>query len=260
MQALILAAGLATRLGHLASERPKCLLDIGGRPLIHYSLDNLVASGVTEIVIVTGHREAMIREALGTSYNGVPIQYVHNADYATTGSVVSLLAGAEAVKGSSVLVIESDILYHPDFADVAMSENDNTVLVADASGSGDEVYICASEDGDLEFLGKSAPAHLRDRSIGEFAGITRLSRPFLDKYCTEAQRFLQAGQAKGHYEELIFELGCRGNRVGTRHCPDLPWTEIDTEADLLRAKNKVLPQLQKLGSHVQALDDRALPL
>ncbi len=163
MHALILAAGQALRLGDFSDERPKGLLEIYGRFLLDYSLDNLVSRGVTRITIVTGHCDGRIQRSLGRQYRGTPIEYAFNPYYESTGSVISLLVGAGHITGSSVLVVESDLLYHPGFVDAALSASESTVLVADQSGSGDEVFICASEDGYLDYLGKAAPSDPRGR-------------------------------------------------------------------------------------------------
>ena len=70
MHAVILAAGQALRLQGFNGERPKGLLEIDGRSLLDYSLDNLVSRGVTSITIVTGHRDGMIQRSLGSQYRG----------------------------------------------------------------------------------------------------------------------------------------------------------------------------------------------
>ena len=145
-------------------------------------IDVLVGGGITNVTIVTGHCDGMIRDELGTSYRGVPIRYAFNPDYVNTGSVISLLVGAAYVTGPSVLVVESDLLYHPSFIEVALSEPSNTMLVADRSGSGDEVYICVTEDGCLDYLGKAATPELRERSLGEYAGMVLVSDEMLAGY------------------------------------------------------------------------------
>ncbi len=61
MHAVLLAAGRSQRLGDLTSDLPKCLLEVGGRPFIMYSLENLVRGGVREITIVTGHCDGAIQ-------------------------------------------------------------------------------------------------------------------------------------------------------------------------------------------------------
>lgn len=52
MKGLILAAGLGTRLRPITSLRPKPIINVANRPLIHYSVDNLLEAGVTDIGIV----------------------------------------------------------------------------------------------------------------------------------------------------------------------------------------------------------------
>ena len=50
MKAIILSAGQGSRLGHLTDDRPKCLIEFGGRSLLDWQLDTLAANGVDEIV------------------------------------------------------------------------------------------------------------------------------------------------------------------------------------------------------------------
>ena len=254
MQALILAAGRARRLGELGERSPKCLLDIGGRALLEYSLDNLATGGVREITIVTGHCDGAIQQHLGAQHRGLPIRYTFNPDYDRTGSVLSLLVGAVHMTDPSFLVLESDILYHPGFITAAIAAADDTLLVADPSGSGDEVYICADNDQHLAHLGKSASPELREKSLGEYAGMARLSSRLLGVYCDAAESLKTQRQAEGHYEELIFALAKNGFGVYVHHCPSLPWAEVDTKADLERARNEVFPRLYEFEApHARAV-------
>ena len=149
MQAIILTAGRGIRLGKLTEEVPKCLLDIGGRPLIAYSLDRLVESGATDTTIVTGRYDHLIHRCIGESHRGMPVRYIFNQDFAATGSVVSLAVGARQTAPGPMLVLESDILYHPGFLETATTLPDDTLLVTDISGSGDEVCICTDPQGRL---------------------------------------------------------------------------------------------------------------
>ncbi|MGC8968616.1 MAG: sugar phosphate nucleotidyltransferase, partial [Thermus sp.] len=73
MKGLILAAGRGTRLRPLTHTRPKPVIRVAGRPIIHYALDNLLAAGVEEIgVVVSPETEKDLREAL----SGYPVRYI----------------------------------------------------------------------------------------------------------------------------------------------------------------------------------------
>ncbi|GLV48512.1 glucose-1-phosphate thymidylyltransferase [Thermus sp. LT1-2-5] len=73
MKGLILAAGRGTRLRPLTHTRPKPVIRVAGRPIIHYAVENLREAGVEEIgVVVSPETEKDIREAL----SGYPVRYV----------------------------------------------------------------------------------------------------------------------------------------------------------------------------------------
>jgi NDP-sugar pyrophosphorylase family protein len=72
----ILAGGLATRLGLLAAEVPKCLIKINGRPFVDWQLELLIKNGYSDFVFCTSHKSEMVQDYLGDGSNrGVRIQY-----------------------------------------------------------------------------------------------------------------------------------------------------------------------------------------
>ncbi len=81
--AIILAAGMATRLGE-----NKLLIGIGGRPLVARVADAALEAGLAPVVVVTGHEADRVRAAL----EGRPVVYAHNPDFAA-GMAGSLKAG-----------------------------------------------------------------------------------------------------------------------------------------------------------------------
>src|SRR5436309_13053474 len=81
MKAIILAAGVGKRIGAATGNRPKCLLEFGGRSLLVRYLDALLAVGVKSAVLVVGHRQDLIRGAVGESYRGLAIRHVVSDQY-----------------------------------------------------------------------------------------------------------------------------------------------------------------------------------
>jgi NDP-sugar pyrophosphorylase family protein len=76
IQVVILAGGLATRLGNLTENRPKSLVQILDKPFLTYQLELLKNNCITDIVLCTGHLGAQIQEAFGDgSRYGVHIRY-----------------------------------------------------------------------------------------------------------------------------------------------------------------------------------------
>ncbi|MDP2409966.1 MAG: molybdopterin-binding/glycosyltransferase family 2 protein [Pseudolabrys sp.] len=100
--ALVLAAGRSTRMGALN----KMLAEIGGKPLVRIAAEQALASRAKPVIVVTGHERERVEAALA----GLPVQFVHNADYAD-GLGTSLKAGIAAVpdKADGVIVCLGDM-------------------------------------------------------------------------------------------------------------------------------------------------------
>jgi NDP-sugar pyrophosphorylase family protein len=89
MRAMLLCAGLSTRLGKLGQERPKPMLPVCGMPIAAYGIANLVAHGITELVINTHHRPELIERELGGGRAfGARITYLHEPQLLGTGGGV----------------------------------------------------------------------------------------------------------------------------------------------------------------------------
>ena len=243
-KAIVLAAGRGTRLGGATVDRPKCLLEVGGRSLLHRSLANLEKAGISETVVVVGHAARPLVEALDQRSGAMRVVPIPTPDYATRGSLGSLLTAIERTGTAPALVLESDLLYHRNFLDEALSGAASTLLTAGVSGSGDEVYVCASADRRLMYLGKAPSPERRALAVGEFAGISLLRESTLLAYAETARRWLTENRRDAHYEEALLELANAGHRIAVKHCPGLPWTEVDNRADLARARDRVWPELR----------------
>jgi choline kinase len=103
MRAVILAAGRGSRMGHLGAERPKCLVELEGKPLIERQIAALRRGGVDEIGVVRGYRAEMI------DFPG--LSYFTNARWAETNMVMSLAAAATWLRSGPVIVSYADIFY-----------------------------------------------------------------------------------------------------------------------------------------------------
>jgi NDP-sugar pyrophosphorylase family protein len=110
MKALVLAAGMGERLRPLTEVTPKPMLELGGRPLIHYPLAMLRRGGVTEVAINVHHLESVVRRGLGDgSALGLRITYAPEPVLLGTGGPLNglreFLCGKEKNKNENTFVI-----------------------------------------------------------------------------------------------------------------------------------------------------------
>lgn len=103
MRAVILAAGRGSRMGHLSDDRPKCLVEFEGQPLIERQIAALRRGGVDEIGVVRGYRAETI------DFPG--LFYFANERWAETNILMSLAAAAPWLRSEPVIVSYADIFY-----------------------------------------------------------------------------------------------------------------------------------------------------
>lgn len=243
MKAVILAAGMGTRLWPITTYLPKCLLSLEGKTLLERSLRNLARYGIRDVIIVTGFQEEMITRMFGKTYDGLSLNYVTNPRYSDTGSMYSL-SQSRALIDDHILLLESDILYEPKAIEMLLdSPFADVILVADLLHSGDDVYICVNTAQQITNLGKHLPEREKQEAIGCLVGISKFSPEFLAFLFQQAEQDYANKTLMSHYEGCVLETSRSGHPVYVKQCRDLRWIEIDNASDLARAQQEILPEI-----------------
>lgn len=115
MRAMILAAGRGERMRPLSNASPKPLLEVGGKPLIVWQLERLVAAGYYDVVVNVAHRGEMIVAELGDGSNfGATVRYSREAQPL---EVAGGIATALPLLGDDlVLIVSGDVYAEYDYA------------------------------------------------------------------------------------------------------------------------------------------------
>lgn len=108
MRALLLAAGLGTRLRPLTNHVPKCLIPIHGRPLLDYWLELLVGNGIVEILVNTHYFAELVNEYVARSTWAKNVTVVFEESLLGTGGTV--LANRDFFRNEPLLVAHADNL------------------------------------------------------------------------------------------------------------------------------------------------------
>jgi len=120
-RAIVLAASRGSKLGKLTADRPKCMIDVRGRPLLQRQIDTFHTAGLRDITVVRGYRKEMI--------NVPAIRAVDNDFFATTGEAASLACARESLTGECILAFGDTLFRHHVLDQVREAEGDIVIGV-----------------------------------------------------------------------------------------------------------------------------------
>jgi len=248
--AVLLAAGVGRRLGD-GHDGPKVLLEFGGRTLLERHIKALIAGGVPRLMITVGYEAQAIRDAVSDlrargDLGGLQIGFAENPDY-REGSLVSLHVQHEVMRsGGEIILMDGDVLYDARMIKrLIASEHEGVLLLDREIEPGDEpVKICFDEAGTIvDFRKIPANPYVR---FGESVGFFRFSGAVATALASRCAWYVAQGKVKTEYEEAIRDLLlAEPARFGAEDISDLPWTEIDFQEDVTKARLVILPQLER---------------
>ena len=248
MHAIILAAGRGNRLAEFNPDgRPKCLLEFGGRSLLARQLDILFQQGVMKATLVVGYEADLIIDHVGTLVSRPEVAFVYNPAY-LKGSVLSLLAAKDIMtRGETVLVLDADVLFHPQIMQKLIeSPHQNCYLLDQDFAAGDEpVKIALHENQMVEFR-KALPVGLKFETLGESVGFFKFSGEIAAEISNTCSGYNTDGLQDAPHEEALRDVLLADPSVfAYEDVSGLPWLEVDFPEDVERAIKQVLPAIRK---------------
>ena len=242
MRALILAAGTASRLRPLTEHTPKCLLRIGQRTLLERSMDALVAAGVSEFCIVTGYLHEQIEHFVQHYYPALRVTFIHNPVYDSTNNIYSLWLACPFAEGHDTLLLDSDLLYHPDIARRVVQSSEPNVLTLIRHPLGEEeMKVVLDGDGRIADISKTcSPA----QAAGESLGIEKMGADYTRALYAELEAMMLSEHLQNTFYELAFKrLLPQGHSFSILDVTELFSCELDTVEDFENARTIIPPEL-----------------
>jgi phosphoenolpyruvate phosphomutase len=243
-KAIVLAASRGSALEALTEDKPKCMLDLRGEPLLRRLVRSFNDAGVRDIAVVCGYKH----EAIDLTN----IRKVVNGAYATTGEVASLACAVEQAQGPTLLAY-GDILFGGYILDLLFDTSGDIVLAVDANWreshresrkTAPDLVVCSQPYREDLFLddtaielqptdGPVAPA----QAHGEWIGLARLSAAGLQAVRGEVMKMAEDGTLlSGNLPDVFNRLARRGVAVRVVYITG-HWLDVNDAFDLALARN-----------------------
>ncbi len=235
--AVVLVAGVGSRLRPLTDDRPKALVEIGGKSILARAVEQLAEHGVERVVLATGYREDAVEQAMRSA--PVSVECYRNERFDSTQNSVSLALCRAGIRGQAFYKLDGDVIFREAVlgrldacpAPLAVAVDRSRQLDAEA------MKVRLGDGRRISGFGKGIP--LAD-SAGETIGIERVAAGAVDALFDALDAAIAAGRNDLYYEDVYSELVGSGDlEAELVDVGDLPWTEIDDQDDLARARTLV---------------------
>ena len=237
MKAIILAAGMASRLRPLTLHTPKSLLTIDGKSLLQRSMDALIQNGIKDFVIVTGYLHEKIEAFVKEQYaDTISVKFIYNNVYDSTNNIYSLWLARPEAEGEDFLRLDSDLLYDPQIITEVMANKAANVLTLIKHDLGEEeMKVVTDADGVIKEISKTCNP---SDAAGESLGIEKIGKEYSAALYKELELMMNTEHLENKFYELAFErLIPQGHTYNVLDVSHLFSCELDTVEDFENAKH-----------------------
>ena len=230
--AVIVAAGLSSRLYPLTNDTPKALLDVGRETMLARSLRILQKEFMEEIAVVVGFHSDSMRLAMGTA-----AQSIDNPFFRHCNNMGSLWMAKSFVGDEPFIYLHGDLVYSElmlhDFLKAVASPGNSCIDLLTAFGEVDEEAMKVRTDSSGRLIESNKAIPLAEAS-GEWTGIAVVHQPAL--VFAEIENHMMNVSLTDYDTAAFSSLAEAGHEIRCIASNGDPWKEIDTIDDLEDAR------------------------
>ena len=236
MKALILAAGLGSRLQHKTADVPKAMVEVGGLPIISHQIRALQDNDINEVGVVLGYKSVILKDYLLSTHPEIIFSFFLNQRYDSSNSAYSFFMAAEFVKGDQYIHLNCDILFaHELLSQLIGSSNENVIAVSFEERLADNMELVAvDEDNKITTMDNV----YFEGAVGKAFGLAKLSPESSFLILEKIKHHIAADDYNQNYYGIIRQAV----KEIDYHCVDssnLLLSEINTLSDYQRVLHKI---------------------
>ena len=230
MKALILSAGLGTRLAPLTDEYPKSLTTVNGKPIIFQQLDSLLENGIEDITIISGYKAELLQSSVNAAYPTA--KFVESVDYRTTNNMYSAFLGRDIVGGDDFLMMNADVFFDSSVIKSLLEFDAQNAIVVDVGTYIEESMKVVEENGKLVEISKQIPP---EKALGSSIDVYKFSKEGGKAFFAKCAEYIEDKKELKKWSEVA--LNDILPKCDFKACPlKGRWFEIDNLEDLKAAE------------------------
>ncbi len=237
IKAIILAAGVGSRIRPLTDNCPKSLLMLDGKTILEMMISSILACGIKEIIIVLGYLPEQIRTFITTNFPDVDVTYIYNERYEDTNTGFSLMLTKEHIGNSAFIKFDADVVFARNIlSNLINIEYENCLCIdKNIQLEAEEVKVILKGSNKVFKANKLVdPAE----AAGESIGIEKISNKTAIALFAELNLMMKdKNNYQAYYEAAYERLIDKNILFHAMDITGLKWIEIDTLEDYNEAKS-----------------------
>lgn len=231
MKALILAAGLGTRLAPLTDNCPKSLVAVNGKPIIEKQIENLLLNDITDIIIVAGYKADILEKAIHSKWSKVHI--INNTVYENTNNMYSAFLSERFLNNTEFLMMNADVFFDPSVIFDLLHFPASNAIVTDIGSYYEESMKVKEVHGKLEEISKTIT---REDALGSSIDVYKFSAEGSAVFFSKCRQYINEQKELKKWSEVAINEAMK--EIEFYACPLRGrWFEIDTKEDLVMAES-----------------------
>ena len=234
MKALILAAGLGSRLAPLTNELPKSLVPVNGKPILFKQIENLHENNINDITIVSGYKADILSEAVINIWPDVNI--VKSVDFMNTNNMYSAYLGMNTMFSNSTfepfIMMNADVFYDSSVIRSLIDDFHDDAIIVDIGRYLDESMKVVENNGRLVSISKKIS---KDDALGTSIDVYKFSAFGGKSFFEHCMKYIEEKKELKLWSEValndtLFDIDFYACPLNGR------WMEIDNHDDLAAAE------------------------
>tara|TARA_X000001036_G_scaffold404960_1_gene412607 strand:+ start:22 stop:729 length:708 start_codon:yes stop_codon:yes gene_type:complete len=232
MKALILAAGVGSRISKYTDGKPKCLLKIDNKSILEHQLVKLNKLGISckDIFIVTGYKSEQIERVGGNQ-----ISYIYNDKYKSTNSLYSMWLAREYLLNNEMILLNADVVFHEKILSKLIIEQNAVAVDFNKNLESGEMNVIIDNNQNIIEISKTVGPK---RGDGESVQIAKFNKEGANILFSKSDELIKKDINNTFFPAYVFKYII--DKIGLKavDVKNLPWGEIDYFKDFERAEKQ----------------------